>query len=414
MDKSAAERRYARDARNGRLFFADCSVPPEYVARARGVENETGAEGGVSEDKLLSGMEGMRAAAHFWRAVANLVTNAQEHRDDSDSPSLGGESQRTVLAFTGGGSALQLQCQRLADIAAWLEDSILSGSIEDTARCPVIHVEVDEESPLPTVTLQTRQGSSNTIEKAYVDNKNDAPSAEITEERIKHWVRRILVDLSICPFTKATNRSGQGLGDLGIPTGRIAYHYSDAGPSAIPRLLADVWEAMVDMMNCGAGGKEGVSSILLAAPGFDTKFPLWAGPVFSLLESGVGAAGAEPLVGVVCFHPEYATPDGSSWPGFGHMHSVPRLRKWVDEEDPNFSKTLSDDDVAAGGAWQRRTPHSVINVLRADQLEAAEGKRTSPQMYTRNIRVLVGKEEGIGSEKLLEDLSSERKQRLPT
>mmetsp|Transcript_10608 Transcript_10608/g.22994 ORF Transcript_10608/g.22994 Transcript_10608/m.22994 type:complete len:168 (-) Transcript_10608:126-629(-) len=167
-------------------------------------------------------------------------------------------------------------------------------------------------------------------------------------------------------------------------------------------------------MNCGAGGKEGVSSILLAAPGFDTKFPLWAGPVFSLLESGVGAAGAEPLVGVVCFHPEYATPDGSSWPGFGHMHSVPRLRKWVDEEDPNFSKTLSDDDVAAGGAWQRRTPHSVINVLRADQLEAAEGKRTSPQMYTRNIRVLVGKEEGIGSEKLLEDLSSERKQRLPT
>jgi len=48
----------------------------------------------------------------------------------------------------------------------------------------------------------------------------------------------------------------------------------------------------------------GVSSILLSAPGYDSDFALWAGPVFAMLESGVGAVQAEEMVGVVCFHPE--------------------------------------------------------------------------------------------------------------
>ena len=69
---------------------------------------------------------------------------------------------------------------------------------------------------------------------------------------------------------------------------------------------------------------------------------------------------------------------------------------------------LSDDEVAAGGAWQRRTPHAVINVLRADQLEGAEGMRTSGSLYARNIEVLMDKKGGVGSEKLNEDLCRER------
>ena len=41
----------------------------------------------------------------------------------------------------------------------------------------------------------------------------------------------------------------------------------------------------------------------LSAPGFDDSFDLWAGPVFAMLESCVGAIQAEEIVGVVCFHP---------------------------------------------------------------------------------------------------------------
>jgi hypothetical protein len=54
-----------------------------------------------------------------------------------------------------------------------------------------------------------------------------------------------------------------------------------------------------------------VSSILLAAPAYDHDVGAWAGPIFAMLEAGVVAARAESTVGVVCFHPLYATPDGT-------------------------------------------------------------------------------------------------------
>lgn len=199
--------------------------------------------------------------------------------------------------------------------------------------------------------------------------------------------------------------------------------------------IVDAWEAISDMV---AAGPTGVSSILLSAPGFDDNFKFFAGPIFAMLETCVGAIQAEEMIGVVCFHPKCqlffcvifgpflllcrlpflyrsdVTPDGKSWPGFGHMHSVPRLKQWytqyatTSDESPSTSQSLSDNEIAAGGAWQRRTPHSVINVLRAEQLEAAEGRRRTGELYGRNIRVLVGSEGGVGLEKLTEDLKREQ------
>jgi hypothetical protein len=221
------------------------------------------------------------------------------------------------------------------------------------------------------------------------------------ERRTKAWVKRLLVDMGICPFTKSITKSGQGLADLGVPVANIAYHTSQS--RGIFLLMADTWKAISDMIEAGPSGKDGISSILLAAPEFDQAFDTWSGPVFCLLESGVVAAQAEGQVGVVCFHPDYKTPDGSTFPGFGHMHSVPRLERWVTEEkegDCPFTK----NDLAAGGAWQRRTPHATINVLRADQLEKAETRRQTPKLYTNNIEAILS----IGSEQLHEDLNRER------
>uniref|UniRef100_A0A7S1CXD3 Uncharacterized protein n=1 Tax=Cyclophora tenuis TaxID=216820 RepID=A0A7S1CXD3_CYCTE len=258
----------------------------------------------------------------------------------------------------------------------------------------------------------------------------------IVEERQKAWVQRLLVNLGICPFTKSVTTSGQGLRDLGVPSGKIAYHTSDATLHQPYLLMADTWQAIDEMIQAGPDGEDGgVSSILLAAPAFDDELDMWAGPVFALLETGVLAAQASSQVGVVCFHPRYATPDGTTWPGFGHMHSVPRLEAWVaddqyagkDEQGNIIRKkkiklkktgaeletgsttttSLSTEDVAAGGAWQRRTPHATINVLRADQLEMAESRRDTPLLYRRNIRKLME----IGNHKLLSDLEKERDMR---
>ena len=109
--------------------------------------------------------------------------------------------------------------------------------------------------------------------------------------------------------------------------------------------------------------------------------------------------------------PPDVVPDGKSWPGFGHMHSLPRLKNWYNQYSSGSTEAtipLEDDEIAAGGAFQRRTPHAVINVLRAEQLEAAEGRRSTGELYERNIRVLMGREGGIGLEKLTNDLRLEQ------
>mmetsp|Transcript_21736 Transcript_21736/g.36999 ORF Transcript_21736/g.36999 Transcript_21736/m.36999 type:complete len:90 (-) Transcript_21736:29-298(-) len=64
-------------------------------------------------------------------------------------------------------------------------------------------------------------------------------------------------------------------------------------------------------------------------------------------------------------------------------------------------------DVAAGGAWQRRTPHAT-NVLRA-QLEMAESRQDTALSDRRNIPKLMEN----GNQQLLSDLerNHEKKQK---
>lgn len=75
-------------------------------------------------------------------------------------------------------------------------------------------------------------------------------------------------------------------------------------------------------------------------------------------------------------------------------------------DDGNISPSpLTREEIAAGGAWQRRSPHSIINVLRADQLEMAEQIRNTPTLYKRNVKVLI---KDIGMESLQEEFLNER------
>lgn len=325
----------------------------------------------------LEKKDGVEAFASLWRAVADLTTC---------------ESTKSILLSLPDCNKRLLQ--RFVDILDWLNQE---PSVETPVRVDAIIL--DESTPAIQL---TRIGKASRL----VNENSVDPS--IVTKRTQAWVKRILVNLSVCPFTKSVTKSGQGLGDLGVPVGRIAYDTCNALPNQMYNLMAETWESIHKMLQAGPFGKNGVSSILFAAPAFDDDFDLWSGPVFAMLEAGVVAAGAEKEVGVVCFHPRYATPDGKSWPGFGQMHSVPRLQKWLAESDSFHEDFLTEEDVAAGGAWQRRTPHATINVLRADQLEIAEKRRATGNLYTENILKLVGSN-GIGSDQLAADLERERR-----
>eukprot|EP00980_Cylindrotheca_fusiformis_P012234 scaffold2983_cov123-Cylindrotheca_fusiformis.AAC.4 len=321
-------------------------------------------------------LDGVAAITMLWDRAATLLRS---------------ETSRSGVEVVALPDASQQLVQNWVEIVQWMGDG------DDCLVKAELIAGESANHAVPAVRIQRVERDIDDLETI---SPND--SVEVLNARTQAWVKRILVEQGICPFTKSVRKSGQGLSDVGVPVGSISYHGSFATNAV--QLFADTWKAIEEMMEAGPSGKDGISSILLAAPGFDDDFDFWAGPIFTMLESSVVAAQAQDRIGVVCFHPEYATPDGKSWPGFGHMHSVPRLEKWYQEHSE--TKELVTEEIAAGGAWQRRTPHATINVLRADQLEAAESKRMTGSMYTENIEKLVCT---IGSKKLAEDLELERK-----
>ena len=384
--------------------------------------NSIDCAGGVSSKNTIDA--DFRAAAEFWKMSSDIITHLAV---DAEQPPIVEKSRRQRIWYLALPETTSSVAQSLCDILNWHSNYSLQQIAKDgkqTTADNTISIRSDLDvryvgNKTPVVKF-TVTFDSNDIRQQLEDRQEQRwllPKADDTERRTKAWVKRLLVQLGICPFTRSENKSGQGLKDLGVPVAKIMYRHSSAlgggggGSSDVYLLMADVWQAISDMV---AAGPASVSSILLAAPGFDEDFTLWSGPVFAMLESCVGAIQGEEIIGVVCFHPQYKTPDGQSWPGFGHMHSVPRLKKWYNQyNNPEAATTqhqiLDDDEIAAGGAWQRRTPHAVINILRAEQLEAAEGRRSTGELYRRNIRVLVGKEEdSVGLEKLIDDLAREQ------
>lgn len=362
-------------------------------------------------------LDGIAALSFLWEQAAKIASRRDDNDDDDSS---GITASSTIILALPDASPMLLR--NFAEILEWMADferpdsslhapPLLRASLIDTDNLNV-----------PTLRLE-RKTSLKGLESLPLDAFSevvDGNAADIVNTRTRRWVQRLLVEKGICPFTKSDRMSGQGLAEMGVPVGSIAYHASFHAHAI--GLFADTWRAIHQMEEAGPSGKNGVSSILLAAPAFDDDFEYWAGPIFAMLEASVVAAQAESEIGVVCFHPKYATPDGKSWPGFGHMHSVPRLEKWYREYQDVAAKsssrattnafiTLSDlstEQIAAGGAWQRRTPHATINVLRAKQLEIAESRRESTKMYAENIEKLVGIN-GAGSERLAEDLEAEQR-----
>ena len=207
----------------------------------------------------------------------------------------------------------------------------------------------------------------------------------------RRWVNEALAPgpLHLCPFTASDSLAGVKLEAFGIPAAGIAYGATAA--ASLPELLLEFWSITDQML---AAGQARTSSILLTAPAWDDDFAAWRDEVFPALEESVLASGLGRSIGVVCFHPKYEIPSQKflARRPFGHMRSTEKLRRWLDEDkDP---MAVSDDELAWAGAAMRHSPHATINVLWASQLEAAEGKRKSAQLYSANVRRLLASRGG--------------------
>jgi len=239
--------------------------------------------------------------------------------------------------------------------------------------------------------------------------------------RMQAWVGRTLVGLGMCPFTQSVTESGHQLADLDVLPAPILY--TESGDATLPGVLAAFWTSVVEMLE---KGESGMSSIILAAPAWDDQWHSWHQDVFPALEASVLASGLGRELGVVCFHPAYDTPSPAFLRKnrFGHMHGPSKLRGWVDgardrdalikglggESRDEASETVVavDEALQWAGSYQRRSPHAMINVLWSRQLEAAENRRASDNLYVRNVRRLL--KEGPAS---LEVAASDERNGLP-
>ena len=428
------------------------------------------ASSSIAQTSTKSKYNNLLTFASLWNIVGKVTANMQDMQariDDNGNSSNQNRTRTTVVALPDADGYIVVQ---FVVVVQWLLERQQQQQQQQAHAKIIVSY---RDTSIDFVTIPTMVV---TLHERSLLKRPPAPSPSTTTtttmyhhhvitQRTKSWVQRILVDTTICPFTKSITYSGQGLSDVNVPVGKIAYHTSesafmlandtDTGSSwsniitAVCQLQSDVLVAIHDMLQAGPTYStkqklDGISSILLAAPGWDDHLELWTRIVFPILEAVVQVLDLKEEIGIVCFHPYYQTPDGRSFPGFGHMHSVPRLQQWLrahvsqadmemaiensipdllashvinsppevmarTKEDGNHHHSNHDNAAvsaiaAAGGAWQRRTPHATINVLRADQLAAAESKRSTSTLYSTNILRL----NRIGWTQLQNDLNRER------
>ncbi len=200
LDRANLQKKYAQDLASNNFYWAD----PEDL--------DTQSD----SDRIVKGKYGVFSSAFVWRKAADLLTSTEQ------------DPKRIVIALPNYSIA---GLQQLADIMNWLNEQEGTPFSESTFKIQAV---IDDEAPVPTIIL-SREGlvRENLIARQYAHL-----SFEDVQAAMKSWVRRILVDLKVCPFTKSDTKSGQGLGDLGIPVGSIAYHHSQSNLNEIPLLMA--------------------------------------------------------------------------------------------------------------------------------------------------------------------------------
>jgi len=214
LDRATLERKYAADVKLNNFFWIEPTID---------IADD-------DSDRTAKGKIGVFASAVVWRRVADSIDSYRRSDDGA------GSAGRSVVSIP---NASMAGLSQLADIMNWYNEQqgiepLHAGNVK-------LEASVDKEAPIPTIILTVTKGVG-----------GDAlPKTEMSSEQVidgtKSWVDRVLVKLGICPFTKSVTKSGQGLGDVGVPVGSIAYHHSSAGVNEIPHLMAGMYSTQLTL-----------------------------------------------------------------------------------------------------------------------------------------------------------------------
>ncbi|KAL7515832.1 hypothetical protein ACHAWX_000909 [Stephanocyclus meneghinianus] len=236
----------------------------------------------------------------------------------------------------------------------------------------------------PAVLIETEEDFSGEIErKAAVEGTIDKDK---TIAALRSFISRVVVGLEACPYTKSADVSATGLESRGITPGPVAYRFSPTLEAC--QVMAVFWNCICELM---AEPEERLSSIMLSLPGIgreeDGGHERFAAVVelvgrYLCLFRGDGA------FGLVHFYPGYdrGRVHPLDMPAYGHLPPMswlrPILKMGGHEEE---SQQLSDHDLSLAN-YQRRAPHTAINILRMSQVTAAAGAKSIVDLDLGNGR----------------------------
>jgi len=192
------------------------------------------------------------------------------------------------------------------------------------------------------------------IEYPEIVNKIPDDDQEI-EQLSKDWVAKICSDMGVCPFTSGADMAG-------LPMGPV--YYTTDRSSTFEDMYAAYWEEVVRVEQ---QSEKDLSTTLLITPNFCMDnvelFETWS----TTLTQPLAALGIEDAIQLVFFHPYWTFRDGGARGGDG-----------------------------AAANYARRSPWPMINILRTNQVRAAQKGIPTGLVYKQNESTL----SKVGVEKL--------------
>ena len=245
----------------------------------------------------------------------------------------------------------------------------------------------------------------------------------VTEEKateaLKSFIERVVVGEQACPYTKSVDIAAVGLEPRGVKPGPVGYRFGASSDAC--GTLGAFWNCVCELLSVP---EEEISTVMLSVPnvgaGTDSEALARFAIVMELVSRNLCLFRGDDVFGLVHFHPGYDRMEihPVDKPAYGHLPPRAWLRPMMKlNGNTEEADDLTDDDLALSD-FQRKAPHTCINILRVNQLNAASGaksivdlevsdgvteKASGITIYSRNAIRLAG----VGKEKLEADLKAD-------
>mmetsp|Transcript_12636 Transcript_12636/g.15924 ORF Transcript_12636/g.15924 Transcript_12636/m.15924 type:complete len:432 (+) Transcript_12636:193-1488(+) len=267
-----------------------------------------------------------------------------------------------LRAFTIDYATLQIQ-SRLIDRLPELQR--ISVTLLGNGVGPALVIETSDRTEEELAEMMTRKAVEATIDE------NASLAA------LKSFVGRMVVGLEVCPYTKTPDIAAVGLARRGVTPAPVGYRFD--GSSDACSALAAFWQCVCEILSVP---EDELSTTVLSLPAIGHGTTRDAhdrfAAVVELISRNLCLYRGDGVLGLVHFHPAYdrdmVVPVDK--PAYGHLPPRswlrPMLRRNGNDEE---AESLSDGDLGLSD-YQRRSPHTAINILRVSQINAATGAKS--------------------------------------